>query len=247
VNSTSEARAEHRALRVLVLVPAYNEAESLPPLLTELTSRYPDYEVVVINDGSTDGTEKVVRGTSARLVSLPCNLGIGGAMQTGFRIARDEGYEVAVQVDGDGQHPPEQVHALVDGLLQSGSDMAIGSRFLTRSGYQSTLGRRLGIRFFSLWLSALCRTRITDPTSGFRAVSRRGIELLARNYAEDYPEVEAIVVCHRAGLRLCEVAVQMSARTEGQSSIRGIGSLAYMVKVSLSILMCSIRAPEGID
>jgi glycosyltransferase involved in cell wall biosynthesis len=182
-----------------------------------------------------------VRETGVRLVSLPCNLGIGGAVQTGFRIARDEGYDVAVQVDGDGQHPADHVQLVVNALLETGSDIAIGSRFLSGDGYQSTLSRRMGIRFFSRWLSAICHTRITDATSGFRAFNRHAIELLADDYAEDYPEVEAVLVAHRAGLKICEVPVQMSARTTGSSSIGGLQSTGYMVKVSLAILMASLR------
>jgi glycosyltransferase involved in cell wall biosynthesis len=247
VNSTSEPRDSSPSAKVLIIIPAYNEARSLPTLIAHLTSRYPQYEVVVINDGSSDDTVGVLRGSKARLVTLPCNLGIGGAMQTGFKIARDEGYDVAVQVDGDGQHPPGQVHLLVQAILQSGCDMVIGSRFLAKDGFQSTLSRRIGIRFFSLWLSALCHTRITDATSGFRAINRRAIGLLSRNYAEDYPEVEAILVLHRAALRICEVPVQMSARSEGRSSIGGVSSVVYMLKVSLSILMCSIRSPEVVN
>ncbi len=245
MNPISEARDNDRRLQVLIIVPAFNEARSLPRLIDRIRSLYPLYEVVIINDGSSDDTVQVVVGTGARLVTLPCNLGIGGAMQTGFRIARDEGYDIAVQVDGDGQHPAEQVHLLVDAVAQSGCDIAIGSRFLTGSGYQSTLSRRLGIRIFSLWLSAICHTRITDPTSGFRAMNRRALELLSRNYAEDYPEVEAVLVAHRAGLRISEVPVEMSARAAGVSSIGRLRSIAYMVKVSLAILMCSLRRADG--
>src|SRR5581483_10065147 len=196
--------------RVLVIVPAYNEAGSLPQVLGELTTLYPQYDVVVINDASRDSTAEVVRSTGVRLVTLPCNLGIGGAMQTGFSLARDEGYDIAVQVDGDGQHPASQVDVLVETICRTGCDIAIGSRFITGEGYQSTALRRLGIRVFSATLSAFTHTRITDPTSGFRALSRRAIHLLAREYAEDYPEVEAIVVAHRAGLCIREVPVQMS-------------------------------------
>ena len=244
MNSISDARDTAHTAKVLIIIPAYNEARSLPTLIANLTSRCPQYDVVVINDGSTDDTVRVVSESRARLVTLPCNLGIGGAMQTGFQMARDEGYDVAVQVDGDGQHPPDQVQLLVKAVLQSGCDLAIGSRFLAKDGFQSTIGRRLGIRFFSRWLSVLCHTRITDATSGFRAFSRRAIRLLSRNYAEDYPEAEAILVLHRAALRICEVPVQMSARSEGRSSIGGLSSVVYMLKVSLSILMCSIRSPE---
>lgn len=242
--SISETRNPDPAVRVLIIIPAFNEARSLPAVISRISTLYPAYDIAVINDGSTDDTLRVVRETPARLVTLPCNLGIGGAMQTGFRIARSEDYDIAVQVDGDGQHPVEQVHLLVNAVLQSGCDMAVGSRFLGGSGYQSTLSRRLGIRIFSLWLSAICHTRITDATSGFRALNRRATGLMSGNYAEDYPEVEAIVVAHRAGLRICEVPVEMSARTEGVSSIGGLRSIGYMFKVALAILMCSLRRTE---
>jgi glycosyltransferase involved in cell wall biosynthesis len=245
-NSILETRESDRAMRVLIIVPAFNEERSLPRLINHLTSLHPRYDIVVINDGSADGTTEAVRKTNARVVSLSCNLGIGGAVQTGFRIARDENYDVAVQVDGDGQHPPGEVHLLVDAIRQSRCDIAIGSRFLAHNGYQSTWSRRLGVSFFSAWLSAICHTRITDGTSGFRAMNRRAIDLLSRHYAEDYPEVEAIVVAHRAALRIGEVAVEMSAREEGVSSIGGLRAIGYMFKVSLAILMCSIRKPESV-
>jgi len=245
ISQESEERDCDRAARVLIIVPSFNEAPSLPALIGELNALSPRYDIVVIDDGSTDGTAKVVRGTAARLVSLACNLGVGGAVQTGLRVAHDEGYDIAVQVDGDGQHPPGQVHLLIEALRRPGCDIAIGSRFVAGRGYQSTLLRRLGIWLFSTWLSAICRTRISDVTSGFRAMNRRAIELLSRNYAEDYPEVEAILVAHRASLRICEVPVEMSARTEGASSIRGLRSIGYMIKVSLSIFMHSIRKPES--
>ena len=228
-------------LSVLIIIPAFNEAQSLPGLIDQLTRLYPRFDIVVIDDGSTDATAEAVRRTRRRLVSLPCNLGIGGAMQTGFSIARDEGYDIAVQVDGDGQHPPDQVQLLVDAIAQSGCDVVIGSRFLSGGGYQSTLTRRLGILFFSTCLTALCRTRITDATSGFRAMNRRAIELLSREYAEDFPEVEAILVSHGASLRVCEVPVRMSVRSAGISSISRLRSISYMVKVSLAILMWYIR------
>jgi|SRR5271157_2356476 len=241
MNDSPASTAQIREPRTLIIVPAYNEAQSLPALIDGLTSRYPQYDVVVINDGSTDHTVKAVSATRARLVSLPCNLGIGGAVQTGFRIACDEGYDIAVQVDGDGQHPADQVHLLVEALAQSGCDMAIGSRFLAHGGYRSTVSRRLGIRFFSMWLSALTHTRITDATSGFRAINRRTVALLARDYAEDYPEVEALLVAHGAGLRICEVPVQMSARVAGTSSISTLSSIGYMFKVSLATVMSCLR------
>jgi len=227
--------------RVLIIVPAFNEAASLPHLIKQINVLHPECDIVIINDASEDDTAHVARNLPARVISLSSNLGIGGAMQTGFCIARDESYDIAVQVDGDGQHPPEQIHLLVDQMRVSQCDIVIGSRFREAGCYQSTWTRRIGIRIFSLWLSAICGTRITDATSGFRALNRRAINLLSRNYAEDYPEVEAIVVAHRAGLRVGEIAVRMTARTQGVSSIGGLRSVSYMVKVSLAILMCSIR------
>jgi glycosyltransferase involved in cell wall biosynthesis len=230
---------------VLIIIPAYNEARSLPNLLKELRSRYPAYDVVVINDGSSDNTAEVARQAHVRLVSLPCNLGIGGAVQTGFRVAMQEGYDVAVQVDGDGQHPADQLDVIIQPILDSKSDIVVGSRFLTREGYQSSTTRRLGIRFFSKWLSLMCRTPISDATSGFRAYNGRAVELLAREYAEDYPEVEAMLVAHRAGLRICEVPVSMSPRSAGKSSIGGLNSMGYMLKVSLAVFMVAIRKAKS--
>jgi len=241
VNTVSKSEKRDREPRVLIIIPAFNEAASLPQLVPRIRELCPRYDTAIINDASTDDTLRVAHALPARVISLPCNLGIGGAMQTGFCIARDESYDIAVQVDGDGQHPADQLHLLIQGLQQSGCDIVIGSRFLNGGEFQSTVARRLGIRIFSLWLSAICHTRITDATSGFRALNRRAIELFSRSYAEDYPEVEAIVVAHRAGLRICEVPVAMSARVQGVSSIGGLRSVGYMVKVSLAILMCSIR------
>jgi glycosyltransferase involved in cell wall biosynthesis len=241
MNELLHQEPPQRAVRVLIIVPAYNEGRSLPDLLRDLKSRYPAYDVIVINDGSSDNTAEAVRQTHVRLISLPCNLGIGGAVQTGFRVAEEEDYDVAVQVDGDGQHPADQLNLVVRAVLESKADIAIGSRFLTRDGDRSSASRRLGICFFSKWLSLMCRTTITDATSGFRAYNDRAVKLLAREYAEDYPEVEAILVAHRAGLNICEVPVRMSPRSAGKSSISGLSSIGYMIKVSLALFMGAIR------
>jgi len=229
--------------RVLIIVPAYNEAGSLPFLLHALQSACPGCDVVVIDDGSTDKTRVVAKGL-ARVVSLPCNLGIGGAVQTGLQIAFEEGYQFAVQVDGDGQHPPGEVAKLLAAQRESGCDLVLGTRFRSAGGFKSTATRRLGIRLFSLILSAVCRTRITDPTSGFRVLSRRAIRLLAHRYSEDFPEVEALVQVHRAGLRLLEVPVQMAERVAGKSSIGAVKSVLYMLKVPLAIFMSLLRRHE---
>jgi len=229
--------------RVLIIVPAYNEAGSLPQLIKALQAACPRCDVVVIKDGSTDNTPQVVKGL-ARLVSLPCNLGIGGAVQTGLQIALHEGYQFAVQVDGDGQHPPQEVAKLLAAARESGSDLTVGTRFRSVGGFKSTAARRLGIRFFSFLLSKVCRSRITDPTSGFRVMNRRAIRLFARGYSEDFPEVEALVQVHRAGLRLQEVPVEMAERTTGKSSIGTVKSILYMLKVPLAICMSLLRERE---
>lgn len=229
--------------RVLIIIPAYNEAGSLPGLLRSLQVECPWCDVVVVDDGSTDGTRQCVAGI-VRVISLPCNLGIGGAVQTGLQIAFREKYDFALQVDGDGQHPAREIRKLLDAIRESGCDMVVGSRFRAAGGFKSTATRRMGIRFFSIILSAICGTKITDPTSGFRVFNRRAIRLLAHSYAEDFPEVEALVVARRAGLRLIEIPVEMTERTAGKSSIGSVKSLIYMVKVPLAIFMTLIRKPE---
>jgi glycosyltransferase involved in cell wall biosynthesis len=229
--------------RVLIIVPAFNEAQSLPGLIRALHAEYPGCDVVVIDDGSTDGTREAV-ASLARVVSLPCNLGIGGAVQTGLQIALREGYDLAVQVDGDGQHPPQEIAKLIAALRKLSCDMVVGTRFRGVGGFQSTAARRIGIRFFASIVSGICGTEITDATSGFRAMNRRAIQLLARRYSEDYPEVEALVVAHLAGLRIAEIPVRMSERSAGRSSIGSLKSLIYMVKVPLAIFMNLLRRNE---
>src|SRR5205085_11418363 len=171
--------------RVLITIPAYNEGRTLPGLIEELHDLYPTYDLLVINDGSQDDTRMVVGLLPTRLISLPFNLGIGAAVQTGLKVALDEGYDATVQVDGDGQHSPAEVRQLVNAVLSGNYDLAIGSRFLQRQGYQSSFLRRLGIWFLSRILSLSCGKQITDATSGFRALNSRAIGVLARDYAQD--------------------------------------------------------------
>lgn len=239
--------------RVLVIIPAYNEALSLPSLIHELRATCPGFDVLVVDDGSTDETRAVLSDLPVRMISLCSNLGVGGAVQTGLKIACEDGYDIALQVDGDGQHPPEEIAKLLDAMRERHSDMALGSRFLggtkDRGEFQSSASRRLGVRFFSWVLSALCGTPITDATSGFRAWNRRAIQLLANHYPEDYPEVEAILMLHQANLQISEVAVKMRERAKGRSSIGAYAAVTYMVKVPLAILMNLVRkrAPQTFD
>jgi glycosyltransferase involved in cell wall biosynthesis len=225
-----------------VIVPSFNESANLPSLIAELRRVCPDYHVVVIDDGSTDRTSQVASALPVRLISLPCNLGIGGAVQTGIQYAEQHGYEIALQVDGDGQHPPSEIPKLLRVLKEAECDLVIGSRFQERDGHQSTLSRRMGIRLLSWIISVLCHTTVTDATSGFRALGRRAICLLANEYAEDYPEVEAILMANRAGLRIAEVSVRMADRQGGRSSIGMLQSISYMIKVPLAIFMSLLRS-----
>jgi glycosyltransferase involved in cell wall biosynthesis len=229
-------------LRKLAIVPAYNEGEMVAKVVRDIRRHAPDFDIVVVDDGSTDDTARYAESTGATVIRHPFNLGVGGAMQTGFKFALARGYDVAAQVDGDGQHKTEYLGGLLDALRTNGeADMVCGSRFLKDPGYKVPVGRRLGNLIFSVVLTSIVRRRITDPTSGFRMTNRRGIELFARDYPHDYPEVEAILMLHAHRLRLHEVPVRMNARGFGRSSIDYPRSAYYMAKVLLAIFVGLFR------
>ena len=230
-----------RGLRRVAIVPAFNEEASVARVVDELRAFDPGLEVVVIDDGSTDRTAEVARGRGARVVRLPFNLGIGGAVQTGFRYAWEHGFDLAVRVDGDGQHDPRELGAVLEPVLAGEADIAVGSRFTGREGYRSSRSRRIGIRLLAAVVSALTGQRVTDPTSGFQAANRLGIRLFAADYPHDYPEAEATVMVFKHRLRLREVPVAMRARESGRSSITAIRSVYYMVKVLLAIFVALFR------
>ncbi|MCK4343441.1 MAG: glycosyltransferase family 2 protein [Phycisphaerae bacterium] len=230
-------------LKVLVVVPAFNEAANLPYVVAAVRQHAPEWDIAVVDDGSTDGTAEVARSLAVILLRLPVNLGIGGAVQTGLIYGHRNGYDICLQVDGDGQHDPAESVRLVDKLLESGADAVVGSRFLTETGYQSTFARRLGIRILRSVLGWLTGEPITDPTSGQRALGRRAIALLAGDYPQEYPEPEVIYVLRKHGLRLIETPVKMKARRGGQSSIRVLHSVLYMIKVLLAIFIHATRSP----
>ena len=209
--------------------------------MDELRAFDPGLEVVVVDDGSTDRTAEVARGRGARVVRLPFNLGIGGAVQTGFRYAWEHGFDLAIRVDGDGQHDPRELGAVLEPVLAGEADIAVGSRFTGREGYRSSRSRRIGIRLLAAVVSALTGQRVTDPTSGFQAANRLGIRLFAADYPHDYPEAEATVMVFKHRLRLREVPVAMRARESGRSSITAIRSVYYMVKVLLAIFVALFR------
>jgi glycosyltransferase involved in cell wall biosynthesis len=231
------------ALRRVAIVPALNEAETVASVVSEIRSFDPDFEVVVVDDGSTDETTERALEAGAKVLRLPLNLGIGGAMQAGYVFALEEGFELAVQVDGDGQHDPRELGRLVEPILDDRADMVIGSRFASPGTYRASIGRSLGIRLFAAIVSLRVRQRMTDTTSGFRGVNRRGINVFAGDYPHDYPEVETVVTASRGGLRICEVPVQMRLRSAGRSSISNVGSAYYMVKVLLALFIGLL--PQG--
>jgi glycosyltransferase involved in cell wall biosynthesis len=229
-------------MRVAAIVPAYNEARNLPRLAEALRAHAPQLDVCLVDDGSTDETAHVAEALGWTVLRLPMNLGIGGAVQAGYLWALERGHDVAVQIDGDGQHDPADVDALLAPIRAERADVVIGSRFLSDGGFRSTLVRRAGIRYLSWFLRLRCGARVTDPTSGFRAAGRDAIALFARYYPSDYPEPEAIALARRAGLRIVEAPVRMRERAHGRSSITVFRSLYYLVKVSLALVLLPRRA-----
>lgn len=221
-------------LKIIAIVPACNEEKNMAPVIADLRKNQPGIKIVVLNDASTDQTEKVARASGVTVLNLAVNLGIGGAVQTGFIYARDEKYDIAFQFDGDGQHLASEIDKLLEPLIRKETDVVIGSRFLEKGGFRSSLARQAGIRLISLVNKLLTGRKIMDSTSGFRAFNQKAIAFLAENYSQDYPEPEAVVQLLRNGFNILEVPVQMRARLSGHSSIKPIHSFYYIIKVLLS-------------
>ncbi|WP_337103973.1 glycosyltransferase family 2 protein [Paenibacillus sp. YIM B09110] len=233
--------------KILIIIPAYNEEHSISHVIKDVKTHCPSAHILVINDGSKDRTKEVAEANGAAVITLPTNLGIGGAMQTGYRYAHRYGYDVAVQVDGDGQHKAEQLHLILSPVLSGKADLAIGSRFIEQTGFQSTTSRRIGIKILSTIVSAMTRKKVLDVTSGFRAANKRAISVFQSDYATDYPEVDSIVLVNRSGLRTSEVAVTMEARTGGTSSINAMRSVYYMIKVTLALFIRSLKQTKPVE
>jgi glycosyltransferase involved in cell wall biosynthesis len=228
--------------RRIAIVPAYCEERAIGGVVAEIRAAGLGFDVVVIDDGSPDGTAEAAVAAGAAVVQLPFNLGIGGAVQTGFKYALEHGYGLAVRLDGDGQHDPGELPQLIAPVLAGDADIVIGSRFAGDADeYRPPLARRLGIGFFARVVSLLVRQRVTDTTSGFQALNRKGIRLFAFDYPHDYPEVEATVMVVKHRLRLLEVPVRMREREHGRSSITALRSAYYVVKVLLALFVGLFR------
>ena len=228
-------------MKNLVIIPAWNEAGSIGNVIAELRREAPEFDFVVVSDGSTDETANVSRRLGATVLDLPVNLGIGGAVQTGYLYALRNGYDTATQIDGDGQHPASALPAMLARLQAEGADMVVGSRFIECRGFQSAMLRRIGIRLLSQLIQLLTGHAVSDPTSGLRMVSRRLINLFAEDYPNDYPEPESAVRALSIGAKVIEIPVEMRPRTAGESSISMRRSFYYMVKVSAAMVLARFR------
>lgn len=224
-------------MKTLVIIPAYNESENIVNTVTTLKKHCPDVDYIIINDCSKDATEQICKEHGFRYISLPINLGIGGGMQTGYRYAYENGYDIAIQFDGDGQHNAEYIPDLIAPIVNGEADMVIGSRFINKEGFQTSFMRRMGINMLGFVLRLFGRVKITDATSGFRAISREMIAFFSQHYAQDYPEPESIIAAASSGFKVKEVPVVMNERTAGVSSISTFKSVYYMIKVTLAIAM----------
>jgi hypothetical protein len=236
-------------MKGLIIVPAYNEENNIENIIEELWSGYSNYDFLIINDGSTDNSIKILKKCIKRkncvrggYVDIPVNLGIGGCVQTGYIYALEKGYDIAIQIDGDGQHDLRYLDALTEPIIRGEADICIGSRFLEGKGFQSNISRRIGIAFLSRLIFYCTGKQVLDVTSGFRAVGKKYIEFFAKDYPQDYPEPETIVSAVNAGARIAEIPVEMRERQSGISSINVKRSIYYMLKVSLSIIFRTISS-----
>lgn len=227
-------------MKILVVIPAYNEAENISNVIGDLRQDFPQADYIVINDGSQDRTSLIAHSLGVRVIDLPYNIGIGGAVQTGIKYALLNDYDVAVQFDGDGQHVAKEIEKILKPVSE-GKDMVVGSRFLDKNEYDMPFTRKIGSRFFFGVISLICGYRVTDTTSGFRAYGKRAIKLFSIYYPEDYPEVEALIVAYKNKLKISEVPVSMRQRSGGKSSITALRSVYYVIKVLLAVFISLLK------
>lgn len=224
-------------MKCLLIIPAYNESENIEKVVNNIVQNYPEYDYIIVNDGSKDNTEKICLKNGYHVLNLPINLGIGGAVQTGYCYARDNDYDVAVQIDGDGQHDVGYLAEMIKLIENGQADVVIGSRFVEKEGFQSSQIRRIGIKFLSALAKILTGVRVKDITSGYRAVNRMFINIFAEDYPSDYPEPEAMVIAAVYGGKIREYPVVMRERENGESSITLKKSVYYMIKVTLAMMI----------
>lgn len=232
-------------MKTLVIIPAYNEQANIENVIKEITEKCKDCDYVVVNDCSTDNTPFILDKNGFNHIDLCSNLGIGGGVQSGYLYAEKEGYDCAVQLDGDGQHDPKYIEKIIKPIIENTADVVIGSRFIEHDGFQSSSMRRFGINFLSALIKAVSGAKVKDVTSGFRAVNKEYIKFFSENYADDYPEPEAIVSSKLNGARITEVPVVMRERAGGVSSISPLKSVYYMIKVSLAIILSTFVNKGG--
>ncbi len=230
--------------RVLIIIPAYNEEETIADVLKDIEAHMKEASVVVVDDGSKDSTALIARKMGVTVLEHPFNMGVGAAVQTGFKYALEYGYHICVQVDADGQHPASEIPKLLEPIRKEEANVVVGSRFLEPSDYRPSLARGMGIGLFSRVVSAILGTRITDATSGFRATDLKAMKFLKDVYPDDYPEVEALVLLHKGGFGIMEVPVKMRLRQGGKSSITAARSVYYLVKVLLAIMVDIMKKIE---
>lgn len=228
-------------MKKLVIIPAYNEKDSIVNTVKDIKDNAQGFDYIVVNDCSTDNTYDVCVENGLKVINLPLNLGIGGAVQTGYLYAFQNGYDIAVQFDGDGQHNASYLDSMSKKLVEENLDMVIGSRYIEKEGFQSSGMRRMGIKYFTGLIKLLTGKKITDPTSGMRMINRKIMKQFSEEYPKDYPEPESIVTILKEGAKVEEIPVKMNAREEGVSSISPSKSIYYMVKVSIAVLIAAIR------
>ena len=233
--------------KILIIAPAYNEEKSIDEVLKSIHRECSFCDIVVINDGSIDATAKIAERNDVNVISVPYNLGIGGAVQTGLLYAQKNDYDIAVQLDADGQHKAEEVNKLINTLGKESADMVLGSRFMDKNDYPSTFMRRLGNVIFSGLIAMVTKQFFTDSTSGFRAFSKRAINFLAKNYPTDFPEPESLVILKKHGFKVSEVPVSMEERQGGQSSVTKFKAIYFMVSISIAILIDWIKKPVLVE
>lgn len=224
-------------MKKLIIIPAYNEANNIPKVINDIKLNAPNFDYIIINDCSTDNTKELCKKMNYNVLNLPVNLGIGGGVQAGYKYAQRYDYDIIVQFDGDGQHNAEYIEKLFINMQNKGLDMIIGSRFIENNGFQSSMGRRIGIKILSRLIEIFSKNKITDPTSGFRMINKNILDSFCTYYPKDYPEPESVVDIIRQGFKVGEMPVVMNERISGESSINLMKSIYYMVKVSLAIVI----------